>query len=136
MKCKHCNGENVRVHCNRKLSSGYAIRYMCKDCNRTFVDREKQCGVPPKTKMDDTDFKIFDCLKKNVRASYISIAKKIGISDTAVYRRVNNLVELGFIKFSVDLITDNISPNTSEKVENTPSEFDNIAEGFGLVKVN
>lgn len=48
--------------------------------------------------MDEIDRKIINLLKENARMSYTSIAKKVGLSEGAVRKRVNELITKGVIK--------------------------------------
>lgn len=54
--------------------------------------------------MDKIDEKLISLLKENSRASYIELAKKVGLSEAAVRRRVKILVEKGIIrKFTIQI---------------------------------
>ncbi|MFQ6080961.1 MAG: winged helix-turn-helix transcriptional regulator [Candidatus Bathyarchaeia archaeon] len=48
--------------------------------------------------MDETDREIIKILKRNGRATYIDIGKKVGLSEGAVRKRVKALVDSGVIK--------------------------------------
>ncbi len=48
--------------------------------------------------MDEKDKKIIEILLQDSRTSYTEIAKKLGISDTAVRKRIRNLEKNGIIK--------------------------------------
>ena len=48
--------------------------------------------------IDDKDRKILEILLKDSRTPYSEIAKVLGISDTAVRKRIKNLEEQGVIK--------------------------------------
>ncbi len=48
--------------------------------------------------MDDTDMKIIDALENNARATFTEIAKGLGVSESTVRKRVDNLEETGVIK--------------------------------------
>ncbi|MCD6276263.1 MAG: Lrp/AsnC family transcriptional regulator [Thermoplasmata archaeon] len=48
--------------------------------------------------MDDRDRKILEILLKDSRTSYSDIAKLLGISDTAVRKRIKNLEDMGIIR--------------------------------------
>jgi len=48
--------------------------------------------------LDRKDWKIVKILQENGRASYSEISKKIGMSEAAVYSRVQKLLKLGIIK--------------------------------------
>lgn len=54
--------------------------------------------------MDDLDQKIIEILKKDSRTSFVDIGKTIGLSEAAVRRRVQNLIERNTIrKFTVEV---------------------------------
>ncbi|MBM3898251.1 MAG: Lrp/AsnC family transcriptional regulator [Thaumarchaeota archaeon] len=54
--------------------------------------------------MDDLDQKIIEILKKDSRTSFVDIGKTIGLSEAAVRRRVQNLIEKKTItKFTVEV---------------------------------
>lgn len=48
--------------------------------------------------MDETDKEIIRILKRDGRATYIDIGKKVGLSEGAVRKRVKALVDSGVIK--------------------------------------
>jgi DNA-binding Lrp family transcriptional regulator len=48
--------------------------------------------------MSDTDQKILDILKADSRKSFVDIGKQLNLSESAVRRRVKNLVRVGIIK--------------------------------------
>ncbi len=48
--------------------------------------------------MDEKDLIILDILSKNARTAYTNIAKILGISETAVRKRIKKLEEKGIIK--------------------------------------
>jgi len=48
--------------------------------------------------MDEVDKKILAILEKNSRTPYLKIAKKVGISEGTVRRRVNKLIKNGSIR--------------------------------------
>ena len=53
---------------------------------------------------DKVDEKIIEYLKENSRESFVDIGKKLKLSESAVRRRVKNLVDSGTIKkFTVEL---------------------------------
>src|SRR5574342_1420300 len=47
---------------------------------------------------DKTDETIIEMLKKNSRESFVEIGQKLGLSESAVRRRVKNLTDGGIIK--------------------------------------
>ena len=48
--------------------------------------------------LDDKDLMIINMLKENSRIPYTDIARKLGISDVAVLKRIRKLEQLGVIK--------------------------------------
>ncbi|MGD8300380.1 MAG: HTH-type transcriptional regulator LysM, partial [Nitrosopumilaceae archaeon] len=59
---------------------------------------------------DKVDEKIIDFLKENSRESFVDIGKKLKLSESAVRRRVKNLVDTGSIKrFTLELGEENIT---------------------------
>ena len=53
---------------------------------------------------DKTDEKIIDFLRKDSRESFVDIGKKLKLSESAVRRRVKNLVSNGVIKkFTIEI---------------------------------
>jgi len=57
---------------------------------------------------DKIDEKIVDYLKSNSRESFVDIGKKLKLSESAVRRRVKNLVDTGTIKrFTVEIGEEN-----------------------------
>jgi len=48
--------------------------------------------------LDETDREIITVLKRNGRATYIDIGKKVGLSEGAVRKRIKALVDSGVIK--------------------------------------
>ena len=54
--------------------------------------------------LDKIDEKIISILKADARKAFVEIAQEIGLSESAVRRRVKNLVDTGAIKkFTVEL---------------------------------
>jgi DNA-binding Lrp family transcriptional regulator len=54
--------------------------------------------------LDKTDEKIISILKADARKAFVEIAQEIGLSESAVRRRVKNLVDLGAIKkFTIEM---------------------------------
>jgi Lrp/AsnC family transcriptional regulator of lysine biosynthesis len=54
--------------------------------------------------MDEIDNKILEILKQNPREKYVRIAKKIGLSEGTVRRRIKKMLEDGIIKrFTIEL---------------------------------
>ena len=59
---------------------------------------------------DRVDEKIIDYLKENSRESFVDIGKKLKLSESAVRRRVKNLVDSRTIKrFTLELGEDNVT---------------------------
>jgi len=59
---------------------------------------------------DKVDEKIIDYLKENSRESFVDIGKKLKLSESAVRRRVKNLVDGGTIKrFTLELGEENVT---------------------------
>jgi len=48
--------------------------------------------------MDETDLKILRILRENSRIKYVQIAKKVGLSEGAVRRRIRKLLDESIIK--------------------------------------
>ncbi len=54
--------------------------------------------------IDETDEKIIRILQADSRKAFVEIANEIGLSESAVRRRVKNLVDTGIIKrFTIEL---------------------------------
>ena len=59
---------------------------------------------------DKVDEKIIEYLRDNSRESFVDIGKKLKLSESAVRRRVKNLVDGGTIKrFTVELGEENVT---------------------------
>ena len=59
---------------------------------------------------DRVDEKIIGYLKENSRESFVDIGKKLKLSESAVRRRVKNLVDSGAIKrFTLELGEENVT---------------------------
>ena len=57
---------------------------------------------------DKTDMKIIEYLKNDSRESFVDIGKKLKLSESAVRRRVKNLVDAGTIKkFTIEVGEEN-----------------------------
>src|ERR671933_1737197 len=57
---------------------------------------------------DSTDEKIMQLLREDSRKSFVAIAFQIGLSESAVRRRVKNLMESGLIRrFTIEIGTTN-----------------------------
>jgi Lrp/AsnC family transcriptional regulator, regulator for asnA, asnC and gidA len=58
--------------------------------------------------LDSTDEKIVQLLRDDSRKSFVDIGDQIGLSESAVRRRVKNLMDSGLIKrFTIEIGTDN-----------------------------
>jgi Lrp/AsnC family transcriptional regulator, regulator for asnA, asnC and gidA len=58
--------------------------------------------------LDSTDEKIIQLLREDSRKSFVDIGAKIGLSESAVRRRVKNLMDRGLIKrFTIEIGTSN-----------------------------
>lgn len=71
--------------------------------------------------IDETDEKIIRTLQADSRKAFVEIANEIGLSESAVRRRVKNLVESGTIKrFTIELgVSDKTSAITLISVAST-----------------
>ena len=59
---------------------------------------------------DKVDKKIIEFLKENSRDSFVNIRKKLKLSESAVRRRVKNLVDSGTIKkFTLEIGEENVT---------------------------
>jgi DNA-binding Lrp family transcriptional regulator len=59
---------------------------------------------------DKIDEKIIEYLKENSRESFVDIGKKLKLSESAVRRRVKNLVDSGTIKrFTLEMGEENVT---------------------------
>ncbi len=59
---------------------------------------------------DKVDEKIIEYLKENSRESFVDVGKKLKLSESAVRRRVKNLVDSGIIKkFTLELGEENVT---------------------------
>jgi len=53
--------------------------------------------------LDDVDLKLLKILRENARTPYSKIAKELGISESAVRKRISRLIKAGVIKkFTVE----------------------------------
>ncbi len=60
------------------------------------------------SKIDESDLKILDFLKKNARTPYTTIAKDLKVSEAAVRKRIEKLIRLGVIKrFTIEYELEN-----------------------------
>ena len=57
-------------------------------------------------RLDDIDQKIIEILKRDSRTPYVKIGKEVGLSEAAVRRRVQNLIQSNVIKkFTIEVET-------------------------------
>ncbi len=84
---------------------------------------------------DKTDEKIIEYLKEDARKSFVDIGKRLKLSESAVRRRVKNLVDSGTIKkFTLELGEEN---NTSAIVlVSVDSATDTSKVSLKLAKLN
>jgi len=76
--------------------------------------------------MDNIDLKILEILKSNARAKYVSIAKKVGLTEGAVRRRIRKLQNNGVIrKFTIETMTEF---EGVVLIETEPTKTRNVAE--------
>ncbi|MEM0014896.1 MAG: HTH-type transcriptional regulator LysM [Zestosphaera sp.] len=53
--------------------------------------------------LDETDLKILSVLRMNSRTSYAEMAKELGLSESAIRKRIRRLTRLGVIRrFTID----------------------------------
>lgn len=85
--------------------------------------------------IDDTDDRIIRILQGDARKAFVDIASEVGLSESAVRRRVKNLVDSGAIKrFTIELgASDKTSAITLISVS---SSADTSAVSQRLMKLN
>jgi Lrp/AsnC family transcriptional regulator of lysine biosynthesis len=49
-------------------------------------------------RLDDKDYKLLELLRRNAREPYSSLARELGLSESAVRKRIARLLKLGVIK--------------------------------------
>jgi len=85
---------------------------------------------------DEKDLEILRILQENGRASYSEIAKKLGLSEAAVYTRIQKLIKQGFIK-KIQAIVDseklgyNLTAIVAVKAQ--PSKYDSLLQELSTV---
>ena len=85
--------------------------------------------------LDPVDEKIISILKVNSREPFIEIAKDVGLSESAVRRRVKNLLDTKTIKrFTVDL--DNKNRTSAITLISVTSTADTSAVSDALMGLN
>jgi len=76
--------------------------------------------------MDNIDLKILEILKSNARAKYVSIAKKVGLTEGAVRRRIRKLQNNGVIRrFTIETMAEF---EGVVLIETEPTKTRNVAE--------
>ncbi|MCS7125654.1 MAG: Lrp/AsnC family transcriptional regulator [Aigarchaeota archaeon] len=78
---------------------------------------------------DEKDLEILKILQENGRASYSEIAKKLGLSEAAVYTRIQKLIKQGVIKkIQAILDSEKLGLNLSAiiAVKAQPSKYENV----------
>ena len=69
--------------------------------DQLFTKKEQRRNV---IDLDSVDEKIIQTLQKDSRKSFVEIASEIGLSESAVRRRVKNLIDNGIIKkFTIEM---------------------------------
>lgn len=87
-------------------------------------------GPPERgSKIDDLDRKIVEILRSDGRASYRSIAAKVGLSSVAVRERINKLIKENVIKGFFAYV------DASKMGKGTSAIFDVVAEPSMVEKV-
>lgn len=87
-------------------------------------------------KLDKKNVEILKLLQKDGRASYTTLAKGIGISETAIYMRIKKLMNEGYIKkFQAILDSSKLGLNLIAfiGIKATPSKYDEVLKA--LVKI-
>lgn len=69
----------------------YARRYWCVH-GASFLPTERSAPIPPRKLLDKVDQDIIATLRRNARQSNTEIARKLGISEASVRRRIARLV--------------------------------------------
>jgi Lrp/AsnC family leucine-responsive transcriptional regulator len=87
--------------------------------------------------LDDTDHKILGQLQKDARISYTSLAKKLDLSDVAVKKRIDKLIEDGVIErftISIDQKKSGLPLKALILIKTIPSEAHQINEELKKIK--
>lgn len=85
--------------------------------------------------LDPIDEKIISILKVNSRQPFVEIAKEIGLSESAIRRRVKNLMDTKIIKrFSVEL--DNKNRTSAITLISVTSTSDTSTVSTALMSLN
>ena len=90
----------------------------------------------PKFK-DDTDKAIVEYLKEDSRGSYVSIGKRLGLSESAVRNRVKNMIHSKVIKrFTLEVGEDPASAIVLASVDSTTTIVDSTAVSTEIAKLD
>ncbi len=84
-----------------------------------------------KAGLDEKDIMILNILQENGRASYSEIARRLGISEAAVYSRIKKLIKQGYIKKFQAIIDENKMGKTMTAfiaVKAQPHLYDKVLE--------
>ena len=54
--------------------------------------------MPTRQGLDETDYKLLRLLRENARMSYSRLAQELGLSESAVRKRLSKLIKMGVIK--------------------------------------
>jgi len=86
---------------------------------------------------DDKDLAILGMMQENGRISYSAMARKLGISEAAVYTRVQRLLKKGYIK-RFQAVLDDVKLGSSlaafVAVRAQPSKYDDLLEQLAKLK--
>jgi Lrp/AsnC family transcriptional regulator, involved in the regulation of lysine biosynthesis len=86
-------------------------------------------------KMDSLDLEIVKILQLNSRKSHVEIASEIGLSESAVRRRMKNLMDNGVIKrFTIEMNTSN--KTSAIALISVVSSADTSTVSTALMKLN
>ena len=96
---------------------------------------QKRRGGETSTNLDPNDEKIIQILQMDSRKAFVEIANEIGLSESAIRRRVKNLVDNGIIKrFTIEI---GVSGKTSAiTFISVSSAADTSAISAELMKLN
>lgn len=89
--------------------------------------------------LDNVDYKIIECLRRNSRTPFTEIGKDLGVSDATVHIRVNRMLDEGVIEgFTVDVNEEalgrrvqgfmfvNVQPGSLKEVANQLVEHERV----------
>src|SRR5262249_42286145 len=72
---------------------------------RQFLEiYSKEGQMAAKTSLDSFDRKILDCLQDDADTPLAEVARRVGLSTTPCWRRINRLQEAGIIRARVALL--------------------------------